>query len=71
MNNPENICYVVILSWTTGCESDATSTEVMACFSKKEDAEQYMKDKNPLINWKKYYQGCLDIEPIPFNQPCV
>lgn len=57
------IVYVVTLNWTTGCESDALSTEVLAVFSKEELAKSY----NPDIKWNKYYEGYLDIEKVEFN----
>ena len=76
-NNAENkqlnidavSCWVVLLNWTTGCESDAESTEVKAVFMTKQDADEYCKILKPQIKWHHYYQGCLDIEEVPF-QPC-
>ena len=76
-NNAENkqlnidavSCWVVLLNWTTGCESDAESTEVKAVFMTKQDAENYINLIAPKIKWNNYYEGCLDIEEVPF-QPC-
>lgn len=63
-------CWVVSLNWTTGCESDAESTEIKAVFMNKKDAEDYCKILSQKIKWNNYYEGCLDVEEVPF-QPCT
>ncbi len=62
-------CWAVLLQWTTGCEADAESTEVKAIFMTKQQADEYCKILKPKIKWHQYYQGCLEVEEVPF-EPC-
>ena len=69
LNIPVVSCWAVLLQWTTGCEADAESTEVKAVFMTKQQADEYCKILNPQIKWNHYYQGCLEVEEVPF-EPC-
>lgn len=69
LNIPVVSCWVVLLLWTTGCEADAESTEVKAVFMNKQQADDYCKILKTQIKWHQYYQGCLEVEEVPF-EPC-
>lgn len=67
----ESKCYVITLNWTTGCESDTTSTEVKAVCLTLSEAETTKNHIAQTINWDNYYEGYLDIEPIPFYSDLI
>jgi hypothetical protein len=62
-------CWVVYIEYTTGCEADATSTEIKAVFMDKQKAIDYANVIHPTIKWHHYYQGTLEVEEYPF-EPC-
>ena len=61
------IFYVVVINYTTGCESESTGTELLAVFSSNDLAKQFIVDVRNKVPWNKYYDGTLEIEEIPFN----
>ncbi len=60
-------CYVVLLEYLSGCESDAISTIVKAVFLNEQKAIDYSEELKLKINWNKYYMGTIEIEEIAFE----
>ena len=61
-------CWLIVLTWTTGCEADAQSTEPLAVFTgSKDDALQYSGKLHNTVNWRNYFHGYLDVVPMPVN----
>lgn len=67
LNIPIISCWVVVLNYTTGFESDAKSTEIKAVFMSKKEADDYCNVLFNIIKWSNYYEGYLDVEEVPFK----